>query len=169
MSGSEGYTCTKCGEWHDDLPFSYHASAPAYWTPDVAADESSELGEEQCVIQGRHFFVRGLIRIPVTDSPRYFEWGVWVSVAEDNFVRMNQMWGIEGREAEPPVFGWLSTALPTYTPPTLNLKTMVHTSPVGIRPFVQLEATDHPLAIEQRRGIPLDRVRRIAEVLLHDG
>ncbi|MFD8978482.1 DUF2199 domain-containing protein [Streptomyces sp. NPDC059564] len=52
-------------------------------------------------------------------------------------------------------------------PTTINLKTHVHTRPVGQRPLVELEPTDHPLALEQRTGIALDRVRRIAETVLH--
>ncbi|MFF2196379.1 hypothetical protein [Streptomyces sp. NPDC058157] len=41
----------------------------------------------------------------------------------------------------------------------LNLKTYVHTRPVG----------EHPLAVEQRTGITLDRVREIASAVLHAG
>ena len=77
------------------------------------------------------------------------------------------MWEVEGRENEPPYFGWLSTALPLY-PETLHLKTNVHTRPLGQRPFVELEPTGHPLAVEQREGITMARVQEIAEVLLHD-
>lgn len=74
--------------------------------------------------------------------------------------------GTGGRESEPPFFGWLSTALPLY-PETLHLKTHVHTRLVGQRPFIELEPTDHPLAVEQRDGITMERVREIAEALLH--
>jgi hypothetical protein len=63
-------------------------------------------------------------------------------------------------------FGWLSTSLPLY-PETLCLKTNAHTRPLGHRPFIELEPTDHPLAVEQREGITRARVREIAEVLLH--
>ncbi len=59
-----------------------------------------------------------------------------------------------------------STTLPVY-PSTLSLKTHVHTRPVGVRPFVELEPTDHPLAVELRTGIAMQRVREIAGVLLH--
>lgn len=52
---------------------------------------------------------------------------------------------------------------------TLNLKTHVHTRPVGERPCVELEPTDHPLAVEQRTGITLDRVLKIATAVLHPG
>ncbi|MFD4373901.1 DUF2199 domain-containing protein, partial [Streptomyces sp. NPDC058527] len=79
------------------------------------------------------------------------------------------LWDTPGREAEPPYFGWLTTDLPIYAPTTLNLKTHVHTRPVGERPYVELEATDHPLAVEQRTGITPDRVREIAAAVLHPG
>lgn len=35
------------------------------------------------------------------------------------------------------------------------------------RPLVELEPTDHPLAVERRTGITLGRVQEIAETLLH--
>jgi hypothetical protein len=49
----------------------------------------------------------------------------------------------------------------------LNLKTHVHARPVGQRPFIELEPTDHPLAVEQRSGITMARVREIAAAMLH--
>lgn len=64
------------------------------------------------------------------------------------------------------MFGWLATRLP-YEPDTINLKTMVYIRRVGIRPYIELEPTDHPLAVEQRRGITIGRVQEIAEMILH--
>jgi hypothetical protein len=57
--------------------------------------------------------------------------------------------------------------LSLYSPSTLNLKTNAHTRPLGRRPSVELEPTDHPLAVEQRTGMTQDRVREIAEAVLH--
>jgi hypothetical protein len=96
-----------------------------------------------------------------------FSWGVWVSLSRENFSRTADLWDTPGREAEKPSFGWLTTDLPVYPTATLNLKTHLHTRPVGERPFVELEPTDHPLAVEQRTGITLDRVREIAASVLH--
>jgi hypothetical protein len=164
-----GYQCRCCGEWHDELPFAYHAMKPDYWSSELANDDSSWLEDEVCVIGDEHFFVRGLIRIPVVDADENFEWGTWVSLSRDNFTRMSEVWNLEGREDEPPMFGWLSVELPVYEPSTLNLKTMVHTQPVGVRPLIELEPTDHPLAVEQRDGITVARVQALAEQLLHGG
>jgi hypothetical protein len=61
----------------------------------------------------------------------------------------------------------LASELATYTPTTLNLKANVHSQPVGIRPTVELEPTEHPLAVQQRIGIALARVQAIAERGLH--
>ncbi len=162
------WRCPHCGELHDELPFSYGAAAPAYWyaVPPTERDERAELGEEQCAIDGQHFFVRGNIRLPISDDVEDFSWTAWVSLSPANYQRMAERWHDPDRENEPPYFGWLSTALPYY-PSTLNLKTYVHTQPLGERPLIELEPTDHPLAIEQREGITLARVREIAAVILH--
>lgn len=169
MSENAGFTCSCCGQYHRELPLSFAAPAPDYWTPDLVDDPHSELSSDQCVIKGQAFFVRGLIEIPVTDTGEVFAWGVWVSLSEENFMRASQLWNASGRETEPPYFGWLSTELPIYSPTTINLKTNLRTRPVGERPAVELEPTAHPLAVEQRNGITRARVQQIAEILLHPG
>jgi hypothetical protein len=160
------YLCRCCGERHDGLPFSYGVDSPAYWRDEYASSDRTMLSGEQCIINDEHFFVRARIVIPVVDADNNFEWGVWVSLSQANFERSVDLWTRSGRETEGPYFGWLSTQLP-YEPTTLNLKTHVHTQPVGSRPLVELEPTDHPLAVEQRTGISLARVREIAERMLH--
>jgi len=163
------YVCRCCGERHRGLPMSYGTDAPAYWDPSLAGDESSTLEQEQCVIKGEHFFVRGRLVIPVTGAApgTEFDWGVWVSLSRGNFTRALSLRATPGREREQPYFGWLSTALPLYQPSTLSLKTRVHTQAAGQRPLIELEPADHPLAVEQRAGITLARVQEIAEALLH--
>jgi hypothetical protein len=167
---SQSYQCKTCGKWRDELPMSFGADAP-YWYEVIAPEERSrraELGSDQCIIDNQHYFVRGCLQIPILDGVGPFIWGVWVSLSEKSFERMRQLWETPGREGEPPYFGWFSTSLPSY-PETLNLKTTLHTRPVGQRPLIELEPTDHPLAVEQREGITMARVREIAEIVLHDG
>jgi hypothetical protein len=163
----EGFVCNRCGKWHPGLAYSYHFGAPDYWRPELADDLHSELAEDQCVIQGKHFFIRGLLQIPVLDGPHAFEWGVWVSLSREHFLRSGELWETAGRESEPPYFGWLSNRLTPYEPSTLNLKTYVQTRQVGLRPLIELEPTDHPIAVEQRQGITAARVREFAELVLH--
>lgn len=148
---------------------SYAAAAPAYWDPSLSDGTLSQLDEELCVVNAEHFFMRARLVIPVVDGPpgAEFEWGVWVSLSPASFSRAVTLWAVPGREQEPPYFGWLSTELPLYEPSTLQLGTNIHTQPVGSRPIVTLEPTDHPLAVDQRSGITLARVQEIAEILLH--
>lgn len=169
MADVPGYTCSCCGEYHAELPMGYSATAPDVWKEKYGKRRDSMLSEDQCVVKGRHFFVKGMIEIPVIGTPDIFSWGVWVSLSEPHFTRTIDLWTTPGRESEPPCFGWLTTDLALYPVGTLNLKTNVHTRPVGERPAVELEPTDHPLAVEQRTGITPERVREIAEAVLHPG
>ncbi|MFI2027773.1 DUF2199 domain-containing protein [Streptomyces buecherae] len=147
----------------------YTAEAPDVWDPTFADADGCLLTKDQCVIHGQHYFVKGLIEIPITGRDEVFSWGVWVSLSRESFSRVSELWDRPGREAEKPYFGWLTTDLPVYATTTLNLKTHVHTRAVGERPFVELEPTDHPLAVEQRAGVSLERVREIASAVLHAG
>ncbi len=137
-----------------------------YWRAEFERNGRGSLGSDDCQIDDNYFF-RGLIQVPVLGVEQPFEWGVWVSQSEESFTRAILSWETPGREHDPPTFGWLSTELTLYEPSTLNLATMLHRRPVGLRPLVVLEPTDHPLAVDQRDGITLERVREIATALLH--
>jgi hypothetical protein len=164
------YTCSTCGQLHEALPLSYGAPAPELWfeIPENERARRAELSSDQCVIDGKHFFVLGRLLIPLHDSDESFCWLAWVSLSETNFRRASELWHEPGRENEPPYFGWLQSALP-YRPGTLALKTQVLTQPVGQRPLIVLEETDHPLSLEQRDGISMARVQQIAEMVQHAG
>jgi len=135
--------------------------------PEDERDERAELSSDQCIIDEKWIFILGRIEIPVTDADENFYWLAWASVSEANFLRMSELWEMPGRENEPPYFGWLNTSLPCYDESTIDMKTNLHTRPIGERPLIELEPTDHPLAVEQRNGINLARVQQIAEQCLH--
>jgi len=146
----------------------YGAEAPLSWydIPEKERDERCALSKDQCIIDNKHFFMVGNLEIPVHGLDEPFSWDVWVSLSAKSFARVCELWEQPGRAAEPPYFGWLCTALPGCLN-TVHLKTNVHTREVGRRPLVKLEPTDHPLAVEQRTGITLDRVQEIAQLVLH--
>lgn len=171
--GAAGFVCHSCGERHDGVPLSFSVPAPVHYESIsrwLRWYRCRSLGNpndrELWIIDEKHFYLRGQLDVPITDTGDVFSWGVWVSLSSDSFERALEVWDTPGREAEPPCFGWLSVVLPLY-PNTLNLKTSVHTRPIGMRPFVELEPTDHPLSIEQRGGITMARATELGASLLH--
>lgn len=146
------------------------APAPAIWygIPESEREQRVLLSSDQCIVDGKHFFLLGRLAIPVHESAEPFVWLTWVSVSEANFNRANDLWHTEGRESEPPYFAYVQSDLP-YDQSTLSLKAQLITRPVGERPLVELEQTGHPLVSEQCNGIPMTRVQQIVEVALHGG
>ena len=119
------------------------------------------------MIDGEHFFIRAILCLPVVDADQDFEWGVWVSQSEANFRRRRQLRTLLRPDRISPTFGWLSNELPGYEPSTLEVKTMLSPDPApGMRPFVEVEPSDHPLSIEQRDGITVARVRELVASFL---
>jgi hypothetical protein len=151
------YTCSICGEEHTDLP-DIGANTPFQWSDEFANDSNSLLTEDLCIIQGRDYFVRGIIEIPVHDYKREFGWGVWVSHKKENFEIYREHFDTPDIG---PFFGWLSTEIDYFSQSTLQLKTMAYYQGNGLRPRIVLEESDHPLSRHQHEGICLSQASEI--------
>jgi hypothetical protein len=164
----KGFVCATCGQWHAGLPLDWGFNEPIYWHQIPAGERSrrGHLSADFCDIDGSDFFVRGVIAIPIIGSKDVFMWGVWVTLSQPHFERMQKLWNDPQIVEEPPYFGWLSNKIPIY-PDTLNLKTNISSKDVKDRPTITLEPTDHPLAVEQRNGITYERVEQIAAQMAH--
>ncbi|WP_092772774.1 DUF2199 domain-containing protein [Hymenobacter actinosclerus] len=164
----DGFVCSRCGEFHAELPMCFGAEFPDYYfsIPINERARRVEIAESLCVIDEEHFFVRGRIELPVLNSEEIFCWNVWTTLSKDNFIQTNTVWNDPERVNEPAYFGWLQTSLPGY-PETLNLKTAVHTQAVGLIPRVEIMDENHPLVLEQKQGIGWPRVVELVEAALH--
>ena len=159
-----GYRCRTCGDWHDERPTCFGVELPAAIADlsDIEMRTRVERSSDQCVLDGKHFFILGNLDVPIRGSAEHLRWTVWSTLSEANFERAAELWRTAGRESEPPYFGWLSNQIPGY-PASVNIKAMVHTSPVGIRPQLRVVEEGHPLYVDQEHGISELR----AEELIH--
>jgi len=65
------------------------------------------------------------------------------------------------RGSDPPYFGWLSNRIPVY-PSEKHLALSVQSRAPGVVPLFTVEPTEHPLAVDQRRGISVARWHEMA-------
>jgi hypothetical protein len=164
------FLCSTCGAEHDFDEISFGTDAPLQW--DLLSKEErsrSLLGGDQCEIdsrEGQSFYVRACLEIPIQGTDRSFTWGVWCSLSKQSYDEISEHWDDPARSSIGPHFGWLCTKIPGYRD-TAFLKTMVHQRDVGVRPSVELEPTDHPLAVDQRDGIEEHRLKELVIGLLH--
>jgi hypothetical protein len=124
-------------------------------------EERVVLTRDQCVIDGKAFFLRGRIVVPVLGLEEPFIWGVWAEISPRNFIRAHELWNRQGRELDPPFPGWLDTDLTSFGS-TVNLEVNVRTQIVGRRPHFEVVSEEHLLGREQRDGISIARVQEIA-------
>ena len=163
------FKCATCDQWHEGMP-SYGAEAPLsyYGVPENERAQRCVRSTDFYVIDEKWFFIRGCLEIPVHGEARPFTWGAWVSVSRNSIDTFADTYEDANRAHIPPFFGWLDMDMPLY-PSTVKLKTMVHLRDNRIRPYIELEPTDHPLAVEQREGISAERVAEICAYFVHGG
>jgi hypothetical protein len=160
------WTCGCCGKQYSTLPEGWAYKAPDQWVaiPAAERDNRGKCDSDRCYIEGIGFFMRGCIEIPVIGYDATYIWGVWVSVSKQSFRRILDLWDASDAENEPPHAGKLANHVEIY-PPMLDLEINLHLRSNNKRPAIMLDAGDHPLAIEQRRGITVERVLEITAAL----
>lgn len=160
------FECGACARVHEGMPcFSWDFPAQYLAVPEGERSARVRLTDDVCVIDEEWFFVRGLLELRVHGYTEPLRYAVWLSLSQSSFAQyMATLEQVDRASAK--YFGWLCTAIPGY-PDTQLLKTMVHVRQWPTRPFVELEPTDHPLAVEQRGGIPAWRAQQIAERMMH--
>ena len=161
------FRCRCCAETHVGLP-AWHFDAPAQASavPTAECDRRINLTADRCVIDGEWFFAKGLLEVRVLGMDEPFTWGVWLSLSRKSFDRYVETFDDRLREEGEEFFGWLCNDLPGY-PPTLLLKAQLRIRRYPQRPSVELEPTEHPLAVDQRDGITAASAVEMAERLLH--
>jgi hypothetical protein len=123
-------------------------------------------GPEQCVVDEEHFLIRANLDVPIRDSVEFLRWTVWTTLSAENFQRASDLWNVPERESEEPYFGWLSNQIPGY-PWSVNIKTMVHTQEVGMRPKIEVIDETHVLRTDQQNGITAERADELIHAALH--
>jgi len=162
-----GWKCQICGCEHSESPLCFGVEAP--WRALVPESEFRarvELNADQCVVDKKTLFIRGHIQVPILAYPEPLAFSVWSSLSERSFFHMIDRWDTFDRDSDPPYFGWLCSPIPVY-PSTIHLKLSVQSRPPGLTPLFTVEPTPHPLAVDQRNGISVERWLQMAHDLLH--
>jgi hypothetical protein len=106
--------------------------------------------------------------LPIRNKPgANFGFGTWSTLSPANFDRYVETFDSGKQDDLGPWFGWFSNRLKGY-PDTLNLKCQVRPQAGRQRPSIELEQSEHSLAIDQRDGITFDRLLDIYAAHGHD-
>jgi hypothetical protein len=158
------YHCATCGQEHEGLPdIGFDAPDPYLDVPVAEREARTAFTPDHCRVRdddGEHYFVRGVIPIPIHGQDEPFGLGTWVSQSRDDYERY------VAKEAQEPTLGWLSNHIAHYAISTYALKARLHFREHGLRPMIELEPTEHPLAVEQREGISLERAWEIVHLYM---
>lgn len=150
------FVCACCGKIHEERP------AYAFQAPDPYLELSeeernlyqAELSRDFCIIHypdQTDYFIRARLEIPIIDDCEPLEYGVWVSLSEQNFMDYQANFAAEHFE-EKHYFAWLCNGLPEYEWAQIPFK--AQTQPDGFRPIIYPKPDfEHKLVSDYYQGI----------------
>ncbi|GAA3927585.1 DUF2199 domain-containing protein [Chitinophaga oryziterrae] len=129
------YTCSSCGQVHEEWPALTFDSPTSYnILSDSMKNQIGELNADFCIV--RHpgqtdRFIRGTLTLKVIDHCEGLDYGVWVSLSEKSFQDYSETFNNTSPEEK--YFGWLSNDIPEYEI-LESMPTTVFTRLNGLRP-----------------------------------
>ena len=153
------WRCSRCVELHHGL-MDLAARAPDPWPDENSYEPNSALrlegdflSEDFCVLDGKYFFVRSVLEIPVRGIDAPWGFGCWTKLSRVNFDKYVGGFDSGEYEDDGPWFGWLSNQLKTYFEDLEPIGVDVFPQPRRQRPRLVVQDPDHPLAAAQADGI----------------
>ena len=166
MTQANGYRCPTCGCWSEGMPTHWNLPLPDPVSGIPPSERQGRVEEtvvgELLAVDDEHFFIRANLEFPIAGSEELLSYTCWMSLSRRNATRQLEHWFTEGRERTlEPMVGYLSNELAGFPGSFLHVA-RIHTQPVGVRPSMEPEPTDHPLARAYRDGVSLELVRQLA-------
>ena len=158
------FVCRDCGKRHEGSP-SLSFASPFFWDDDAERIPwKTDITSDLCIVDSESYFIRCVLEIPIIGASEPFTWGVWVSQSRENFLAYSDAFP---NTPERITFGYLANRIPGY-PDTLNLHTQAHWRTSSLRPWIELEAGDHPLYRDYLHGISWETAVGLAAASYHE-
>jgi hypothetical protein len=132
--------------------------------PEEQRAERCRISEDLCVLDGEDYFFRCVLELPLHGGDDRYGLGVWSTLSATNFNIYADDFNGPGKADFGPFFGWQANRVPKFDDPFIQ-KCRVHFHAGKLRSTIELEPTDHPLAIAQRDGITITKALEIASTV----
>ena len=166
------YTCSECGEIHEEWPALAYSS-PSYYDnlPDQKKEDIAELDEDFCIVkeeENTYYFIRVVLNQKVKNHHEDLQYGLWVSLSEKSF--KDYQINFKNESHETGYFGWLSSFIQDYDN-SVSIPMDVQTKKGNERPeIIPHKETDHRFVRDYYDGITgHEAQRRVDEMIKNVG
>ena len=160
--------CAECGHEHplDELELTFRRPDVVAALESVERDSRVQENRDLSVLDGKQFFIRALLPLPVAEREAPYNIGLWVQVSQSDFERVYELWDEEEQAQEPAFAATIANDIPNQ-PPTCGLAAALSLTGPETRPVLTLGQTEHPLVGEQNRGITAHRAAQYSSLFAH--
>jgi hypothetical protein len=164
-----GFVCSVCGEFHPERMLDIRAGLPdaIHELNEAERGRRAWISDDFAVLDETHFYVRGLLEIPIPELESRFGYGVWLEVEQHDFAELLEHWTDPEQSEFAPTPGLIANELEPYIA-TNGLRALLQPVSADLLPLVEVLDSAHPLALDQRHGISGPESDRLAAAVLHE-
>lgn len=157
--------CHCCGELLslNDVELSYKCPSAIACMTQEEIDADCKYNDDCYVCEGKYFYIRCLLPLPIIDTDMIYCIGVWAQVSENGFYRIRELWDDEKQSEEPPFKGLLANEI-NFHPDSENIEIVIQLTGPNTRPYIYVSNAESALYKEQELGIPVHRANEYSKL-----
>jgi hypothetical protein len=156
--------CSSCGRAHPkfETELGFHRPDPVNGLSELERNERCRFSSDAYVLDEKRFFVRGVLPLPVVGRSAPYNLGVWAELSKEAFGRIYDLWTDPAQASEPPFAATLANSIPLGVK-GVGLMVRIQLTGPTTRPTFTVVESQHPLYLEQARGIDEHRALEYSE------
>ena len=172
MSQQIKYICSCCGQEHESWPaLTFILPDPYLDLTDEEKEEIAEIDKDFCIIHHADqtdYLIRCTLTQKVNNHCEDLDYGIWVSVSEQNFNEYKANY--HNTDYQATYFGWLCSAIWGYEFDEYIPTNVITQQQDGHRPEVMPhEDCEHPFVVDYYRGISKEEAEARIRVIVGEG
>lgn len=147
--------CIFCGQQHtlSEMELAFGLPDAVFGVPEQEREQRVKASDDACVIDGRLFFVRCVLGLPLLDRDNsQYHFGVWAQLSEADFATLVRHWDDPMQDALPAFTAYLSNQIP-FCGDTVGLAVNLQATGRDTRPSLTIIDANSNLGQLQQGGI----------------
>lgn len=157
--------CSCCGKMvpSEDVELSFRRPDEVAALSQDEQDARCRSTDDICELDGKRFFVRCTIPMPVHERPHEYSIGAWAEIAEADYRKIQALWRDDNQSDESAINGVLANYIPL-SKGSLGCSVAVKLTGPKTRPHIIIADEDCSIFQEQKYGISLHRASEYSDI-----
>jgi hypothetical protein len=153
------FVCSECNKVHNmsEMTLIHKIPMHCFKIPENERAKRIKVNDDLCSIDGKLYFIRGVLEMPIIGTKETFDWGLWALLEKKDFDKYIELWNAKIAKNMKSFEGFLEGA-PRFYPDSNMVDITIQLRSKSKRPLFKIVSEQDEMGLDQRNGITMEKI-----------